>query len=413
MAESLQVKNRASLWTVLAIVLITVSIFAIRALLHKDTPVRVASASYQDLVSSISTNGKVEPILTFEAHAPSASTVQKLPILEGQHVHAGDLLVELDDSGALSKVATARSGVTSAEGSVQSMRQGGTQEERLTLSNDLARTQLQVQQAQTDLATLQTLQAKGAASASEVTATKSRLATAQANSDSLQSRSARRYDNSDRARTSAQLSDSEAALVAAQKSLSASIVRAPFSGVVFSLPIRLYGFVNAGDEMLKLADLNRMQVRAYFDEPEVGKLAVGQIVRVTWDAKPNRSWHGRIVHTPSTIITYGTRNVGECLITIDDAAEELLPNTNVNVTVTTQQKPHILSIPREALRTQGIQNFVYRVEKNVLVRTPVDVGSLNLTLVEITHGLSAGDVVALNATTSEDLTPGLSIKSVQ
>ena len=43
----------------------------------------------------------------------------------------------------------------------------------------------------------------------------------------------------------------------------------------------------------------------------------------------------------------------------------------------------------------------------------MDVGSLNLTLVEITHGLSAGDVVALNATTSEDLTPGLSIKSVQ
>src|SRR5205085_1296678 len=83
----------------------------------------------------------------------------------------------------------------------------------------------------------------------------------------------------------------------------------------------------------EVADLNRIQVRAYFDEPEIGRLAVGQSVKIVWDAKPNQTWHGHISRAPSTVITYGTRNVGECIITVDDARGDLLPNTNVTVTV--------------------------------------------------------------------------------
>lgn len=412
-AESTQGKMRTVFWTVGVAAVVLALIFGIRRLLHEDTPVRVAVATYQDLVSTISTNGKVEPIQAFEAHAASPGTVQKLLVREGDHVAAGTLMVQLDDSSALARVATARAGVAGAQGSFQDMSQGGSQEERISIAGDLNRTRLQVQQAQLDLSTLQKLQAKGAASASEVNAAQSRLATAQANLDAVQKRSTARFAASDKTRSAAQLADNRANLMAAEKNLAFAMVRAPFAGIVYSLPIRAYEFLNTGDEILRMADLNRMQVRAYFDEPDVGKLAVGQKVRVTWDARPSRAWHGHIVHTPSTIITYGTRNVGECLIAIDDAAEDLLPNTNVNALVTLQQKPHVLTVPREALRTQPTQNFVYRVVKNELVKTPVEVGAVNLTLVEIVHGLSEHDTVALNATNSDDLTPGLSVKPVQ
>ena len=66
-------------------------------------------------------------------------------------------------------------------------------------------------------------------------------------------------------------------------------------------------------------DLNHIQVRAYFDEPEIGELQSGQAVKIVWDAKPNRVWHGHIDRAPTTVTQYGNRNVGECVITVDDA----------------------------------------------------------------------------------------------
>jgi HlyD family secretion protein len=130
-----------------------------------------------------------------------------------------------------------------------------------------------------------------------------------------------------------------------------------------------------------------------------------------WDAKPNQTWHGHISRAPSSVITYGTRNVGECLITVDDARGDLLPNTNVVVTVTTSQRFNVLSIPREALHTDG-GDFVYRVVSGKLVRTPIQVGVVNLTRVEIVSGLTDKDTVALNAANNRELCNGLPVKII-
>jgi HlyD family secretion protein len=190
-------------------------------------------------------------------------------------------------------------------------------------------------------------------------------------------------------------------------------MRSPLAGTVYSIPVSAYDFVPAGEDLLDVADLNRIQIRAYFDEPEIGKLAIGQAVKVEWPAKPNQTWHGHISRAPTTVITYGTRNVGECIIAVDDARGDLLPNTNVTVTVTTSQRFNVLSIPREGLHTEGMSDFVYRVVGDKLVRTPVQIGVVNLTRVEITSGLTEKDTVALSATSNRDLTNGLAVKVVE
>jgi HlyD family secretion protein len=209
------------------------------------------------------------------------------------------------------------------------------------------------------------------------------------------------------------MNDARAAVAAAESSYAGVYIHSPLSGTVYSIPVSQYDFVPAGEDLMDVADLNRIQVRAYFDEPEIGKLAVGQAVKIVWDAKPNQAWHGHISRAPSTVITYGTRNVGECIITVDDAQGDLLPNTNVTVTVTTSQRFNVLSVPREALHTEGASDFVYRVVQGKLVRTPVQIGALNLTRVEITGGLTEKDIVALNATSNRDLSNGLTVKIVE
>ena len=190
-------------------------------------------------------------------------------------------------------------------------------------------------------------------------------------------------------------------------------MKTPFAGTVFSLPVRPFDFVQSGEELAQVANLSRMQVRAYFDEPEIGKLHANDTVRITWDARPTREWHGHIVRVPTTVITYGTRNVGECLVAVDDATGDLLPNTNVTANVTTQQIRGVSTIPREALRTLGSSNFVYVLRKGVLHKIPVQVGALNLQAVQITGGLNDGDVVALNSTSNVDLTDGMQVQEAR
>jgi HlyD family secretion protein len=245
-----------------------------------------------------------------------------------------------------------------------------------------------------------------------VAAAAERLQAANNSVQGFQSRTTQRYSPTDKARVEAQVADARAALAAAQSSYASFNIRSPKAGTVYSIPVSTYDFVPAGENLIDVADLNKIQVHAYFDEPEIGKLSVGQAVKIAWDAKPNQIWHGHISTAPATVITYGTRNVGECIITVDDARGDLLPNTNVVVTVTTAQRFNALSIPREALHTDG-GDFVYRVVNGKLVRTPVQVGiATNLIRAEITSGLTEKDTVALGATNNRELSNGLAVKIV-
>ena len=190
-------------------------------------------------------------------------------------------------------------------------------------------------------------------------------------------------------------------------------MHAPFAGTVYSVPVSKTEYVNQGDRLLSIADLSKLQVRGYFDEPEIGKLQIGQPVTIVWDARPNQTWHGHISRMPSTIITYGTRNVGEVVIAIDDADDALLPDTNVRVTVTVANVSNVLMVPRDALHVEQGSPFVYRKQGDSLHRVKVTIGVLNLTDVQILSGLSAGDVVALGTTNAQPLSEGGPVKVVQ
>ena len=403
--------NPLLLWVIFLAVIVLVFV-VIRSSTRDTLEVKVGAVTRQNLVSSVSTNGKVEPIGEFQAYAPAPGVIAKVYVDVLQKVRAGDLLLKMDDSDAVAKLAAAQATLRTAEATLHDMELGGSQEEHISLSADLSRAQLQQQQATKDLAALKQLEQKGAASASEVAAAEQRLQAANSSIENVKMRTTQRYSPTDKVRVEAQVADARAALAAAESTYGAYNIRTPQAGTVYSIPVSTYDFVPAGETLVAVADLNKIQVHAYFDEPEIGKLAVGQAVKIVWDARPNQTWHGHISIAPTSVITYGTRNVGECIITVDDARGELLPNTNVVVTVTTAQRVNVLSIPREALHTDG-GNFVYRVVNNKLVRTPVQVGLINLTRVEITGGLTEKDTVALSALNNHELSNGLPVKIVE
>ncbi len=398
------------LWGLFLAVIVLAFIY-FRSSTRDTVEVRIAPVTRQNLVSSVSTNGKVEPIGEFQAYAPSPGVIAKVYVEIMQKVKVGDLLIKMDDSDAVAKLAAAEATLRTAEATLNDVEHGGSQDEHISLTGDLSRAQLQQQQATKDLAALKQLEQKGAASASEVAAAEERLQAANNLVQAYQLRGTQRYSPTDKIRVQAQVADARAALVAAQSSYAGFNIRTPKAGTVYSIPISTYDFVPAGETLVAVADLNKIQIHAYFDEPEIGKLAIGQAVKIAWDAKPTQTWHGHISVTPTTVITYGTRNVGECIITVDDARGELLPNTNVIVSVTTAQRFNALSIPREALHTES-GDFVYRIVNKKLVRTAVQIGLANLTRVEITSGLTEKDTIALSAINNRELSNGLTVKIV-
>ena len=400
------------LWTVAVLLLILV-FFGVRRMTREKLPLRVAAATRQDLVRTVSTNGKVEPQVNFEAHAPLPSVVKHLYVHSGEKVHKGQLLLSLGDADAAAKAASALAALRGAQASDQATQQGGTQEEQLALSAELSKAKLDRDQAQHDVNALTKLQSQGAASASEVAAAKQRLALANASLQSVEQRKTSRYGKDDLEHAQATLAEAQAGYSAASQVVAQSNVRAPFAGTVYSLPVSQTEYVQQGQQLLQMADLRQIQVRAYFDEPEIGGLKLGYPVTIVWDALQGRTWHGHIVRVPSTIITYGTRNVGEVLVTVDDSDGALLPNTNVTVTVTEQHLDNVLTVPREALHSESGKNFVFKFQKGALRRTPVKVGAINLTEVQITAGLAVGDLVALSTTNGELLVEGVPARVVR
>ena len=115
-----------------------------------------------------------------------------------------------------------------------------------------------------------------------------------------------------------------------------------------------------------MADLHHERVRAYFDEPEIGRLAVGQKIQIKWDAKPGQVWtRAHRAHAgDGDNLRHAQRGRGAGEDRRFDGV--LLPDTNVTVTVTTSSEPNALSIPREALHSENGKPYVYKVVNDEL-----------------------------------------------
>ena len=373
-------------------------------------PVRIAHVEQGQIRSLISTNGKIEPVQNFEAHAPLTTTVKSVLVKESQPVKKGQLLVTLDDADARTQAARALTQLKAALAEVNAMERGGSQEEVLSLNAQLVKARGDREAAQRSLDSLKRLQKQGSASAGEVRGAENALAQAEAQLNLIQQKQTKRYSQPEVARVEAQRREAQAAYDAAQNILAKSNVRAPFDGIVYSLPVRQGAFVTSGDLMLQLADLRKVQVRAFVDEPDVGKLSPGNAIEITWDAVPGRVWQATVNAIPSTVKLHGSRNVGETISIVDNKDMKLLPNINVGVTIATAQRDNALVVPREAVRMDDSKPYVLQVIGRQLKRKDVETSISNLTQVEITRGLTLNDTVAISSSNGKTIGDGTQVK---
>ena len=399
-------------WWLTALVLLVAGIGLAAFVSHRDDPVTVRTAvvGQGSIRSLVSTNGKIEPVNNFEAHAPVATSVRRVLVKEGDAVKKGQLLLVLDDADARAQAARAQTQLKAAQSDLSAAERGGSQEEVLALQAQLVRASTDRDTAQRNLDALKKLEQQGAASAGEVRTAQDALASADAQLTFLRQKQTKRYSNAELAHVDAQRADAQATFDAAQDVLAKSNVRAPFDGIVYSLPAKQGGFVGAGDLLLQVADLRKVLVRTFVDEPDVGRLAVGDPIEITWDAVPGRVWRATVTSVPSTVKLRGSRNVGETTSIVDNKDLKLLPNINVGVTIVSAEHDNVLVVPREAVRMDDSKPYVLQVTGHELKRRDVNTSLSNLTQVEITHGLSANDVVAISSWNGKPIGDGTQVK---
>lgn len=412
--EQQALKKRPSLLVPVGVVLLIVALIGgISSLRRRPMPITFTKVQRQALSSNISTNGKIEPVSGFEAHAPAPASVKKLFVKEGEQVKAGQLLVELDDADARAQAARALAQLRSAQAELDAIKSGGTHEEVITNRSELNRAQAELQAAQRNLDAMRKLQATGAASPAEVHEAEARLNAAQNSVNLLQQKTTNRFTTPDQERAQAQVNEAQAAYAAAQDLLGKTNIRSTGNGKVYALPAKAGAYVQAGDLLVQVADLSKVLVRAFVDEPDIGRLAKGQKVTVTWDALPGRSWTGSVSQVPSSVTVHGSRTVGEVTSLVDNTDGKLLPNINVSVNITTARHENVLTVPREAVHQEDGKRYVFQVVDNRLKRKDIETSISNLTSIEVTSGIQQGDIVALGSLNGQPLTDGAKVKPQQ
>ncbi len=208
---------------------IIVAVLLLASFMSRDDaiPVRAATVDRSSIRSVISTNGKVEPVQSFEAHAPVGTTIKKLLVKEGDHVKRGQLLAQLDDADASSQAAHALAQVRSSQADVSAQRSGGNREEVLTLEAQLVKSRNERDTARRNLEALKRLQQQGAASPGEVKQAEDQLGAAEADLTLVQQKQKDRYSQPEIARVDAQTAEAQSAYAAAENILRQLNIRAP------------------------------------------------------------------------------------------------------------------------------------------------------------------------------------------
>jgi len=407
------VSREDNLKKLLPILLILVAALAWWVYQRKSLPPEApfVKATRETLVSVLTTNGKVEPIQWVTARAEITGLVEKVHVEQGQRVAQGAPLASLSASDAQAQEAAAEARAAQARADLAAISQGGPSAELAEIESGLVQAKFDRETAQKDLAALERLMAKQAATPAEVERARERLRQAELKIEALLRKRSALVPGTDRAVAEARLREAEAAAAQARRHIQQSTIRSPISGIAYALDVRPGSYLNPGDAVASVGRLDRVRVRVYVDEPELGRVHIGQPVTITWDALPGQRWKGSVEKIPTEITPLGTRQVGEVLATIENQRNELVPGTNVNVEIRTSLVENALTIPQQALRRESNQAGVLLLEDSAVVWRPVNVGVSSVTRVQITSGLAEGDWVALPS--EEPLQPGDTVRPVR
>ena len=321
---------------------------------------RTTEAVIQDITTSVTATGTIEPVTSVTVGTQVSGIVSKLYVDYNSVVKAGDVIAELDRTNLMSELSSAKASLNSAQ------------------------SELDYQKANHER--YKTLHEKGLISANEYEQARLSFIKAQQT-----------------------LTNHKENVKKAQTNLGYATITSPIDGVVLSKAVEegqtVASSFNTPTLFTIAKDLTDMRVIANVDEADIGEVKEGQRVTFTVDAFPEETFQGFVSQVrqeaaaESNVVTY------EVVISAPNEDLKLKPGLTANVNIFTLEMKDILTIPNKALRFtpneamlsdgETIQNAegkskVWVKEGAVLKAMPVKTGMTNGTLTQVLEGLSPG-----------------------
>ena len=293
---------------VAGIAAVTVAVVACTGKKATGVPIPTAAVERRDIVVDASATGAVEPINVVEVKSKASGQITKMPVETGTMVKPGDLIVQLDTRDVKNQYDQAFADVRAAEAKLQ------VSEAQKKRSDDLFQ---------------------------------GRIITAQEHETA-----ALDYANATaavvRARTNLDL---------AQQRLEDATVRAPIAGTVIEKTVSLGQVITSGTSslgggttLIKMADLNKVRVRALVTEADIGTIQAGMNATVTVDAYPDRPFRGSVEKIEPQAVVQQSVTMFPVLITISNLEGLLKPGMNGEVSILIERRDNVLAVPNDAIR---------------------------------------------------------------
>ena len=359
--------------------------------------VAFARAGRETLISTIVTNGRIEPSGYTAVRAPRQGSLLKLGVEKGQPVQAGQIIAEIDGMGFAAEIQAADSQIAQARAELALFDRGGTAAALTEIDNATASAQLELGNARRDKEQSARLVEKNAETKEALALVTDRVRQIEARLEALGRSRTSQLPPGGKDPVQARLRQAEAARTLAEQRLAQGTVRAPIAGVVFNVAVRSGAFLNPGDLIAEIGRTGKVNAIVYIDEPELGRVSRGMPVKITWDAMPNRTWDAVVEKLPTQIVPLNSRQIGEVLCTLANEAGLLPPGANINAEVRSSETAGALAIPKAALRREGVTTGVLVLvqPQNKLEWRRIELGVASLTHAGIATGLREGELVAL------------------
>ncbi len=264
----------------------------------------------RDIVVSARANGTIQPDTTVEVKSKASGEILKLNVETGSTVNRGDLLIQVDPRTAKNSFAQAEADLDVAKAKLANATAQKNRSDALFESKAL--TEQEHEQAVLDFANAR----------SEVVR-------------------------------------AEVALENARIRLEDTDVRAPIGGTIIEKSVERGQVISSptsdvggGTVLLRMADLNLVQVRTLVDETDIGKIQPGLRATVTVDAYPNRPFEGTVLKIEPLAVTQQNVTMFPVLVRIQNREGLLKPGMNADVEIHVGRRDGVLAVPNAALRTQ-------------------------------------------------------------
>src|SRR6266545_5743211 len=350
--------SRKNVLIALAIVVVAGAVVGANFYFKKDKGLAVTTdvIKARDLDAVVSASGKIQPKRLVKISAETPGRVVNLAVNEGDRVHVGQFLLQIDPKSLQRRVEGNSASLQAAEASIEQMRQ----------SIETARAQLL--QAQQSLTRQQDLW-------------KQQLTTREALDKALNDVKVAESSVQEREKQikpqESRINQERATLESARYDLSKVRMESPIEGIVTRRNVQegetaVIGTMNnAGTVLLELADMGVIQAEVEVDETNVPHVQIGQPAKVTIDAIPERTFKGHVSeigNSPIQAATGGGTTATQAtnfkvVVMLDEKVPEVRPGFTCTADITTATRKDVVSVPIPAV---AVRELIYDANGQVI-----------------------------------------------